>query len=189
VAVLVSLFRAINVGGRNGVKMTELKAMHEAMGLKKVTTLLQTGNVVFERDAAEPDELAAQIAMAFEQQFGFHSDVMVRTPAELEAVIDKNPFPDHNEQDRKWLLVMFLTAVPDEQAANDLLSSYTGPEKMVVVGKELYIFYGEGMGRSKLTNALIEKKLKVRGTGRNLNTVIKLLDMARRSSSKAQGST
>jgi len=176
-AIFVSLFRAINVGGSGKVGMATLKEMHEALGLKNVVTYLQTGNVVFESDETDPTKLAGQIGQEFEKKFGFQAETIVRTSAQLKELFDKNPFLNQSEKETKWVVVMFLNACPDAQAKQALLSSYPGPEELVITDQELYIYYSNGIGRSKLTNALIEKKLKVAGTGRNWNTVTKLLEM------------
>ncbi|HEX2913645.1 MAG TPA: DUF1697 domain-containing protein [Chloroflexia bacterium] len=176
----VSLFRAINVGGNSQVKMDTLKAMHEAIGLSNVVTYLQTGNVVFEcSKACDPEQLAGQIGAEFEKSFGFSTQVMVRSSAEMQTLSDKNPFPDQPDKETKWIVVMFLTACPESAAQQALFESYKGPEELFIAGQELYIYYPNGIGRSKLSNTLIEKKLKVYGTGRNWNTVTKLLEMTR----------
>ncbi len=180
-AVFVSLFRAINVGGNNKVSMVALKELHEELGLQNVVTYLQTGNVIFETDEkTDSTYLAGKIGKEFEKKFGFRPEVMVRTAAELMQISEENPFLGHPEKEAKWIVVMFLSDSPDEAAKEGLLSAYAGPEEMVVKGQELYAYYTNGIGRSKLTNALIEKKLKMPGTGRNLNTVSKLVELTRR---------
>ncbi len=172
----VSLFRAINVGGRNAVKMSILKEMHEALGFKNVSTYLQTGNVIFESDSSDAAELARQIGEEFEKKFGFYTEVMVRSAAELKEMFNQNPFRDNPEKETKWILVMFFSAGPDNEAKQALLSTFIGPEEIVIVGQEAYIYFPIGIGTSKLSTAFIEKKLKVAGTGRNWNTVTKLLE-------------
>lgn len=180
-AVFVSLFRAINVGGNNKVSMVALKGLHEELGLQNVVTYLQTGNVIFESDEkTDSTHLAGKIRKEFEKNFGFSPEVMVRTAAEIMQISEENPFLGHPEKETKWIVVMFLSGSPDVAAKEALLSAYTGPEEMVVKGQELYAYYTNGIGRSKLTNALIEKKLKMSGTGRNWNTVSKLLELTRR---------
>jgi uncharacterized protein (DUF1697 family) len=171
----VALLRAVNVGDRQ-VAMAALKEMHEALGLVKVSTHLQTGNVIFECDETNAAQLEARLEKEFETRFGFRSEFMLRTAAELQEIFNKNPFANQPKRQTKWLVVMFLSDRPDEAAQQKLLSAYNGPEEMVVIDRELYIYYPEGIGRSKLTNALIEKHLKVAGTGRNWNTVTKLLE-------------
>jgi uncharacterized protein (DUF1697 family) len=180
--VFVSLFRAINVGGNAKVSMAALKELHESLGLTNVVTYLQTGNVVFDSPdpALDPGQLAARLSREFEKKFGFPTAVMVRTAAELDEVFNKNPFREQPEKPPKWIVVLFLADRPTEPAIADLLKSYTGPEEIQVIGREMYAYYSNGIGTSKLSNSLIEKKLKTSGTGRNWNTVTKLLEMTRR---------
>ena len=188
----VSFFRGINVGGQHKVRMAELKELHESLGLKDVLTYIQSGNVVFssgeeseagEADVEDVERLRRQIEDGFEQKFGFHSDVFVRSSAELEEIIENNPF--HNQPDKApgWIVVMFLGARPEEAAQKDLkdlLETYVGPEELFVIGKELHVYYANGIGRSKLMPGLLEKKLKTVGTARNWNTILKLQELMQR---------
>lgn len=176
----VSLFRGINVGGRQAVRMNELKDLHESLELKDVATYIQSGNVVFTGDAADPAQLAGQIEESFAQKFGFHSKVMVRTAAEFSDIIENNPFQNQPMKESKWVVVLFLANRPDNSALADLQKTYTGPEELFLIGQELYIYYPNGIGRSKLPLPLIEKKLKTTGTGRNWNTVLQLQQMINR---------
>ena len=170
----VSLFRGINVGGNRAVKMSELKALHEALELRDVVTYIQSGNVVFTGDDANPVQLAQDIEEAFAGKFGFRVSVIVRTLAGVQKIIENNPFQDQPEKDAKFILVVFLASRPESGALEDLHRAYSGPEEIHLIGQELYIYYPEGMGRSKLTLPLLEKKLKTAGTGRNWNTVLQL---------------
>ena len=177
---LVSLFRGINVGGNRQVKMADLKALHESLGLKDVIPYIQSGSVVFTSDDADPERLQRQIEDSFEQKFGFHAAVMLRTSAELSDIIDKNPFQAQPGKEPKWIVVMFLAARPDDTAQEALLKTYLGPEEIIITGQEMYIYYPNGIGRSKLTNTLIEKKLKTPGTARNWNTILQLQKLMQR---------
>lgn len=179
-STFVSLFRGINVGGNRKVRMDELKALHESLGLKDVVSYIQSGNVVFTSDDANADtaQLARQIEESFAQQFGFRSQVMVRTSDELGEIVENNPFQGQPEKEPKWILALFLAHRPEPAALEELKHSYAGPEELHLIGQELYIYYTEGVGRSKLTLPLIEKKLKTIGTGRNWNTVLKLRELA-----------
>lgn len=175
----VSLFRGINVGGRV-VKMAELKALHESLGLKDVLTYIQSGNVVFTCDDMDAAQLQQQIEDEFAAKFGFRSAVMVRSAAELDAIIERSPFQGQSDKAPNWIVVMFLAAPPDDGALESLQTAYHGPEEIFLIGKELYLYYPDGIGRSKLTNSLIEKKLKTAGTARNWNTVLQLQKMLQR---------
>ena len=172
----VSFIRGINVGGNKMMPMADVKALYESMGFKEVRSHLQTGNIIFQSAAGDSAKLGKRIEAAMEKTFGFHRDVMIRTPAQLESVIKHNPFKKETSGP-SWLVVMFLAGAPDKAAVQDLQGAYTGPEKFHVSGTEMYIYYPGGMGRSKLGNAFIEKKLKVAGTMRNWNVVTRVAAM------------
>ena len=170
----VSLFRGINVGGHHQVRMDDLKDMHEALGFKDVFPYIQSGNFVFTSDDTDVARLQRHIEDGFEKKFGFHVQVIVRTSAELREIIEQNPFQSQPDKASKWVVVMFLAARPDAAAQEDLLKTYAGPEELFIIGKEVYIYYPNGIGRSKLSNSLLEKKLKTVGTARNWNTILQL---------------
>jgi len=174
----ISLFRGINVGGNHLVKMTDLKALHEVLGLRNVVTYIQSGNVVFTSDNADATQLQGSIEKAFEEKFGFRAYVLVRSSSELQTIVAKNPFQDQPNKESKWIAVMFLATPPDSAAQEDLLNVYSGPEEIFILGNEVYLYYSEGIGRSKLTHTFLEKKLKTSGTIRNWNTVLKLQEVA-----------
>jgi uncharacterized protein (DUF1697 family) len=173
----VSLFRGINVGGHHSVRMDALKELHESLGLQRVETYIQSGNVVFTSDEADPAHLPRQIEEGFAQKFGFQANVMVRTADEFNAIIANNPFLNQPMKESKWVVAMFLATHPVSTAREDIQTTYTGPEELHIVGQEVYIYYPEGIGRSKLSNAFLEKKLKTMGTARNWNTVLRLQKM------------
>ncbi|HVB20947.1 MAG TPA: DUF1697 domain-containing protein [Ktedonobacteraceae bacterium] len=173
----ISLFRGINVGGHQKVRMDDLKALHTSLGLRDVVTYIQSGNVVFAGDDEDTVQLARRIEDGFAQKFGFSAKVIVRTSAELQDIITNNPFQDQPTKESKWVVVLFLTNRPESTALEDLQKTYTGPEELYLTGQELFIYYPDGIGRSKLTLPLIEKKLKASGTGRNWNTVLQLQKM------------
>lgn len=170
----ISLFRGINVGGNQKIRMDELKALHISLGLKDVVTYIQTGNVLFTSDDTDLAHLTSQIEDGFAQKFGFRVNVMVRTKAELQEIIVNNPFQNQPTKESKWVVVLFLKTHPERTALEDLQKTYGGLEELYLIGQELYIYYPDGIGRSKLTNTLLEKKLKTSGTGRNWNTILQL---------------
>jgi uncharacterized protein (DUF1697 family) len=170
----VSLFRGINVGGHHGVRMGELKAMYEDLGLQDVLSYIQSGNVVFKSVDADVARLRRQIEGGFEERFGFHAEVFVRSSAEFRVIFEKNPFQSQQSKESKWVVVLFLAARPDDTAQEDLLRTYVGPEEIFFTGEEAFIYYTNGIGRSKLSLSLMEKKLKTFGTARNWNTILQL---------------
>ena len=170
----ISLFRGINVGGQRIIPMKDLKELYEALDFKDVVTYIQSGNVVCSSDDTDMALVSQRIEDRFAEKFGFHSNVIVRPAAEFAEIIERNPFQGQS----KWLLVLFLATPAASTALEDIHNAYTGPEELHLVGQELYIYYPNGVGRSKLTLTLLEKKLKTAGTGRNWNTVLQLQKMA-----------
>jgi uncharacterized protein (DUF1697 family) len=173
----IALFRGINVGGNKIVPMKDLKALHESLGCQSVSTYIQSGNVVFIYDSVDASDLSIKIEQAFAERFGFRSDVIVRTLAQWDEMIANNPFQHQPEKEPKWSIITILRDRPTAEAIQDFQQSYQGPEEIYVLGSEMHVFYPEGMGRSKLTMPLIEKRLKTTGTARNWNTVMRLRDL------------
>jgi uncharacterized protein (DUF1697 family) len=171
----VALFRALNVGGRKATS-AELLALAADLGLGDARTLLQSGNLVF-RSARTGAELEAGIERAFAARFGFASDVMVRTALQWRAVLAANPHGEMADRDPGHLVVMALKSAPDPAAVAALQAAVRGRETLAAAGRELFIAYPDGIGDSKLTGALIERRLAVRGTARNWNTATKLAAM------------
>jgi uncharacterized protein (DUF1697 family) len=149
------------------LRMEALRALCTDIGFENVRTLLQSGNVVFD---AKRKPTEKQIAGAIQKSAGLTIKVMLRNEAELRSAVERNPFTP--VRDPSSLLVFFLEGTPKGKIV------YTGPEPFHVDGRELYVDFVEGVGRSKLTTNLIERSLGVSGTARNWNTVTKLLAMA-----------
>jgi len=159
--------------------MAELRTMLAELGCGNPRTLLQSGNAVFMFKgqmslAAFEGKLEAQA----QRRFGMPVAFMLRSATEWDATIARNPFPDAARSDPAHLLLMALKGAPTAAAIKALCDGYNGPETIHVAGRDAYLIYPEGIGRSKLTNALIERKLGVAGTARNWNTVLKLAALA-----------
>jgi uncharacterized protein (DUF1697 family) len=177
-AAIISLLRAVNVTGYNKVKMDALRELYESLGLRGAQTYIQSGNVVFRTDAKDLARLQKRIEDAIEKSYGFRTGVVLRTSAELKDIIRRNPFAKRSGIEPNKLVVSFLTGEPGPESKQKIAQIKVGPEELVLDGRELYIYYGGGIGTSKLTPAVIERALKVSGTARNWNTVTKLLEMA-----------
>jgi uncharacterized protein (DUF1697 family) len=174
-----ALLRAVNVGGTGIIRMADLKALCEAIGFRDVTTLLQSGNVVF-RDTGSDKTVAKKLGDAIEKSHGFRPAIMVRTTDEIADVMAQNPFEEAAKIEPNRLLVSFLAAPPGKDAAARLAAVKVDKEKLHLAGRELYVHYAEGgMGTSKVTNVVLERALGVPATARNWNTVGKLLALAR----------
>jgi uncharacterized protein (DUF1697 family) len=177
----ISLLRGINVGGNKQLPMAQLKTLYESFGFTNVRTLLATGNVVFESAQEDATALKTQIEAGIVATFGFESVVFMRTPDELRAVVKACPFGKAERAEGGKLLVMFLHTAPAAANIQRLHDEHAGTEIFQVIDRELYAFFPDGMGRSKLGNPQLERKLGVLGTGRNWNTVVKLLALAQKS--------
>jgi len=170
----VALLRGINVAGHNLVAMSELRELLGELGFAGAKSLLQSGNLVFESDRLTGDKLQRLLEAETAKRLKITADYLVRTATEWQAIIAKNPFPDEAVRDPSHLVVTCLKAAPAKKDVQTLEAAIRGPETVRAIGKQLYITYPAGIGRSKLTLPLIESKLGTRGTGRNWNTVLKL---------------
>ena len=176
--VFISMLRAVNVGGTSVIKMEPLRAAYEALGFEDVRSLLQSGNVLFRSGAKDSRQLARRIKQELERKFGLDIEVVIRTLPELESIFERSPVLSPRA-DLAKLLVMFLTGVPDAQGQARLVKGHKGPEMLEIRGPEVYLYYPDGVGRSKLTTAVLERHLGTMGTARNWNTLTKLLEAAR----------
>jgi uncharacterized protein (DUF1697 family) len=173
VPTYIALLRGINVGGGKKVPMAALKGAFEDFGAEHVQTYIQSGNVVFTHAAKSEATLVADVEAMIAAHTGFTVDVMLRTAAQMKAVVAKNPYPDATGT---ALHVLFFAANVDKAALAKLDLDRFAPEEASAVGRELYLFLPNGMGRAKLPPVL--SKLKVPTTARNWNSVTKLLAMA-----------
>jgi uncharacterized protein (DUF1697 family) len=176
--VMISMLRGVNVGGHNQIKMDALRALYVSLKLKDPQTYVQSGNVVFRTDERAVLGAAKRIEDGIERSFGFRSPVIVRTLPEMRDVVERNPFGKRRDVEPSRLLVTFLASEPAAAARDKVLRLQTDPEEVRVDGREMYIYYPNGMARPKIAWTAIEKILGVFGTGRNWNSVTKLLEMA-----------
>ena len=179
--VYVSMLRAVNVGGSGLIKMEALREAYEAIGLAEVRTLLQSGNVVFRSGLTDRARLVKRIMQEIERRFDLQIEVILRTLAEVASIVDRGPVLSPRA-DKSKLLVMFLASVPDAAAQAALKKWHKDKalkEMLELRGPEIYLYYPDGVGRSKLTGGVIEGKLDTAGTARNWNTLIKLVEAGR----------
>lgn len=172
------MLRGVNVGGHNRIKMDALRNLYESLGMLDVRTYVQSGNVVFRTKERNLAAVGKSIEDAIQRGFGFRPGVVLRTTSEMRAAIAKNPFASRQGIDPAKLLVTFLSAIPDAEARGNALAINTLPEELRIDGGEVYIYFPNGMARPKMSWPRIEKALKTYGTGRNWNSVTKLLEMA-----------
>ncbi|HEY8181055.1 MAG TPA: DUF1697 domain-containing protein [Thermoanaerobaculia bacterium] len=168
----IALLRGINVGGNKKVAMADLLALLQRLKLDDPRTLLQSGNLVFRTTGKTAAQLERLLETEVLKRLGLETRFFVRSEEEWKAVIAKNPYPNEAKSDPGHLLVMFLERKVENEEA--LRSAIKGRETFHADGRHLYIVYPDGQGTSKFSHAVIEKKLGMRGTARNWNTVLKL---------------
>lgn len=169
------LLRGINVGGKNKLPMKELAALFAAAGCTDVETYIQSGNVVFEAPVPVAKQAPGAVSEAIQQQFGYRVPLILRSAAELEKVVAGNPFLAQGAAEKE-LHIYFLA---DQPAAAELDARRSLPDEFVLQGREIYLRLPNGMGRSKLTNAYFDSKLKTVCTARNWATVLQLTAMTK----------
>ena len=171
--VYIALLRAVNVGGNNKLPMKSLAALCEAQGCTKVQTFIQSGNVIFRASAkiaaAFPRTLCSQI----KDEFGFETTVILRTAAELRAIVEGKP-----DLDEQFLHVIFLSDEPNLTDVVKLNPVCVGAESFILRGREIYMYLPNGAGRSKMATYAFDTVLRTKGSMRNWRTVLSLSALA-----------
>ena len=174
---MICLLRGVNVGGHNQIKMDALRDLCESLKLCNAQTYIQSGNVVFQTRERDTAKLAAKIESAIEKKHGFRPDVILRTAPEVRELIARNPFAKRKEIEPAKLIVTFLATELSAESQAALLALKPQPEELRLNGREVYVYFPDGMGSSKFT-PILSRTLKNKGTARNWNSVLKLLEMA-----------
>ena len=176
---VIAMLRAVNVGGHNKIKMDELRELCETLGFGEPRTFIQSGNVIFRSQEKSLIKLGEKLEAGIESRFGFRPDAILRTAASLESAAATNPFAARSELDPAKLLITFLKSDPGDEARRRVHAIKVDPEQLHAIGAEIYIHFPDGQGKSKLPAAAIQKAIGVPGTARNMNSVLKMLEMAR----------
>ena len=163
----VALLRAVNVGGTGKLAMSDLKSLCEKAGFSEVRTFIASGNVVFKSELSEA-KVKVSLETRLEAFAGKPIGILVRTAAEMAAILKANPFPDRAPN---RTVAIFLHAAPPKDAADKATGRET--EEIGLGGREIYVHYADGMAHSKLKIPSAKN-----GTARNMNTVAKLAEMA-----------
>jgi len=186
--VLISMLRGVNVGAHNRIKMEALRDLYESLKFQDPRTYVQSGNVIFRARENSSRQLAKKIQSAIQQTLGCSPEVILRTVDELREAIAASPFPARRGLDPGKILITFLADEPGREAEGSLAELKSHPEEIHLKGRELYIYFPGGIGKSKLPWSQVEKLLKVTGTARNWRSVTKMLEMAEEISSLASHS-
>jgi len=180
--IYIALLRGINVGGKNIIKMAELKRAFEIIGLSEVQTYIQSGNVLFKSNEVE-GTLRKKIELEIETGFGFPVTVVLRSAAELEGIIGNLPFSNEeisqaeSSSEAESLYVSLLTHAPFQEKI-ELLNVYRSEsDKYQILGREVFLLFSNSIRNSKLANNL--QKLDVPATVRNWKTINKLAALSK----------
>jgi uncharacterized protein (DUF1697 family) len=172
------LLRGVNVGGHGKLAMTDLRRVLESLGYTDVSTYLQSGNAVISSDDDDPERVSRRIQESLLRELGLNPSVLIRTGAELTALVADNPFPETVAQP-KLLHVVFLSAQPDPERAAAIDPGICPPDEFGVGDRAVYLRYAVSSGRSKLADLVLRQLLgsrpEVAATARNWNTVQALL--------------
>jgi uncharacterized protein (DUF1697 family) len=178
--VYLALLRGINVSGKKIIKMEDLRKLMATAGFENIKTYIQSGNVIFESPEKNKSKLARSLEFLIEQHYGFDVSVFVVDIEALEKAIDNNPFDNgrvEEEAGLKKIYVTFLSEKPSEENFQKLKQGPIGNDLIELIDTILYFKLESKASDSKLSNNLIESKLKVRATTRNWNTTLKLLSL------------
>jgi uncharacterized protein (DUF1697 family) len=176
----LALLRGINVSGKKIIKMEEFRNLMESVGYGNVKTYIQSGNVIFESDSTSKIKIGASIEALIEGHYGFDVTVFVLDIKDIEKAIDNNPFVSQRQPEgagSKKLYVTFLSENPSNERMQALREAPIGHDLIEVVDDVLYFKLETKASESKLSNSLIESKLKLKATTRNWNTTLKLFEM------------
>lgn len=176
-ATFVALLRGINVAGKGKLRMAALREACEARGLTSVTTYLQSGNIVFDCKLTSAAKVAAMVEGLLESQFNLDVRAIIRTPAELQRIVKKNPFASHARTDPTKVHATFLASRPTAALVRQLECVDTRGDALVVSQQEVLLHCPNGYGRTKLNNVFLERQLEVIATTRNWKTVEALCGM------------
>lgn len=172
----IALLRGINVSGHKIVKMEILRKVLGELDFENIKTYIQSGNIIFDSGVKDTSVLEKQIAKKIEAHFGFLVPVIVVTNSTLKMIVKQNPYP--NLEDPVQPYVAFLSAIPGFDGLNNLQQMDFGSDTFVSVDKTLYLHYANSAANTKLSNTVIENRLKVKATARNWKTVLKLIELS-----------
>lgn len=176
--VFISMLRGVNVGPHNRMKMDALRALYESLKLENPRTYVQSGNVIFRAKEKDATKIAKKIQDGIEKSFKFRPDVILRTTEELKKAIATSPFAKSRNLEPGKILITFLSAEPGHEVHANLETLKKHPEELHLKGRELYIYFPNGAGKTKLPWSQVERLLKVTGTARNWNSVTNMLAIA-----------
>jgi uncharacterized protein (DUF1697 family) len=170
----IAILRGINVGGNKPMKMDALKSILDEIGLKNVTTYIQSGNIVFNTKEKDTKFLEQAIYNTILVEFEFEVPVMVFDIQKMGIVLKNNPFHDESYFDPSFLHVTFLASIPEAILLPKVLEILSNQDAIKIVNDIVYLYCPNGYSNTTWSNTFLEKKLKVKATTRNWKTCMEL---------------
>jgi uncharacterized protein (DUF1697 family) len=174
----IAMLRGINVGRTARIKMTGLVSVFESIGFKNVRTYVQSGNVICRYSGNDIANLIKTIEVKLKSAFHQDINIIVRTATDMQRVIAHNPFLQEPDLDTEILYVTFLSGTPVESGLAQFKQLQVGPDRFIIIDREIYLYCPNGYGKTRLSNDFFERKLHVTATTRNWKTVTALFDIA-----------
>lgn len=174
--VFIAFLRGINVGGQKKIKMAELKICLEDSGFQQVVTYIQSGNIVVQSNM-DPIKVRSAIENAIRKVFGFEVPVLVTTADEIESILNKNPYLGIAEEKQLYFVLPYNT--PKKAFVSNLDPQDYPHEEFHITDNCVYLNCKIGAGKAKLSNTIVERKLQLTATTRNLRTMQKMVQLAR----------
>ena len=176
--VYIAMLRGINIGPHKRMKMEKLRASCEELGLEKVKTYIQSGNLVFRAGRLRPEALSKKLEERIIRDFGFSSDIILRSKEEFDEIVTRNPLLRERGVDESKLHVVFAREAPSPAAIRRLESVTLQPDKVRHEGTEIYFYFPNGVSGSSIWKHPLDRILEVPSTMRNWRTVMTLCGMA-----------
>ena len=174
----IALLRGINVSGVKKIKMTDLRIMMSDIGFIDVLTYIQSGNVIFKSETANSHDLAQEINTGIQDVFKFDVPVLVKTRDEIVRILEGSPYKKSEDIEANKIYYALLKNSPEQNNLAALDQNNYPNELFTIHDDCVYLNCINGAGKAKLTNNVIERKLKVQATSRNHRTMLKLLDLS-----------
>ena len=173
------MLRAVNVMGHNKINMDALRELCESLGFGEPRTFIQSGNVIFTARERSLTKIGEKLEAGIEGRFGFRPDAILLTAVMMEAVIEANPFAGRAGINPSNSLITFLKSDPGDAARARVMAIKVAPVELHAIGSGLHTYFPLGQGKSRIPAAAIQRAIGVPGTARNMNSVAKMLEMAR----------
>ncbi len=174
----ISIVRGINVGGRNAIKMVDLRDMFVQLGFSDVRSYIQSGNVIFESNLIDSKSIEKSISEGIQKRFGLAVQILVLEKETLGKILKNNPFSQDSFKDNACMHITFLSENPDKSLIDKIIDGDYGSDEFYCKDKAIYLYCPNGYGNTKLNNSFFENKLKLTATTRNLKTATELWLMA-----------